>query len=196
MSLLTEKERKVLLEEEVQEPDVKLTHEISPRQLDWRNSPKIHLWTRQNGLLTENDQRAWKEKISQDPTIKMFGIEGWTGTSPLGMDNVGTCGLTSINMIHRSAEFSLLIGPEFQKRGFGKSALKALFRYGFDQLQLHSIWGETFEDNPAFLMFMKLGMRKEGKVKERYFKNGKYKDAYIVSILDREARRQSWFYGS
>lgn len=161
---------------------IQLTKEISPKQFEWRNNPLITSWTRQNGLISQADQERWIKRISEDQSIEMFGIVNGA------KENVGTCGLTSINPIHRTAEFSLLIGPEYQKRGYGEHALKALLDYGFKKRNLHCIWGETFEGNPALKLFLKLGMRIEGAPRERYFKNGRYVGTTIVSMLESEWR--------
>lgn len=179
--------------------DLTLTRNISEEQRSWRNDPEIRRWTRQNGLLSEDDQKKWHEKIETDPTIQMFGIEvdwaepGIDGYRVHGKKNVGTCGLTSVNREHGTAEFSLLIGPEYQKKGFGKKALIKLFGYGFRHLRLNCIWGETFENNPAMKMFKELGMIEEGKCRQRYFKNGFYVDSSQISILRQEAERQWWW---
>lgn len=166
---------------------ITLTKQLSCDQYKWRNDPAIYKWTRQNGLISWYDQGDWLEKIKDDPTIQMFGI--------LNPNNifVGTCGLTSIDLIHGQAEFSLFIGPEFQKKGYGKQALIELLKYGFKHLRLHRIWGETFQKNPALKMFLQMGMRKEGYQLENYFKDGEFINSILVAILDSEARSQSWW---
>lgn len=166
---------------------VALSKRLSPKQLEWRNNPSVHAWTRQNGLLSIVDQVKWLEKIENDPTIEMFGI-----IDPNGL-NVGTCGLTSISTIHGTAEFSLFIGPEHQRKGYAKSALIELLLYGFKNLRLHCIWGETFEGNPALKLFEDLGFQREGTLRERYYKNGSYVDSFMVSVLEREARERDWW---
>jgi RimJ/RimL family protein N-acetyltransferase len=179
--------------------DLTLTRDISDWQRSWRNHPEIRRWTRQNGLLSEVDQKRWLEKIENDPSIQMFGILAQSGERDRdglrtqGDKNIGTCGLTSINREHGTAEFSLLIGPQFQKQGFGKKALIKLFGYGFRHLRLNCIWGETFENNPAMKMFKQLGMIEEGKCRQRYFKNGFYVDSSQISILRSEAEQQWWW---
>jgi len=194
---------------------VKLTKNISSKQFMWRNDPRINAWTRQNGLISEADQANWFKKIETDNTIQMFGILAPSkflnkefsqmlrpdqASGVLGVDyhvdtNVGTCGLTSISPVHGTAEFSLLIGPEYQNNGYGKAALIELLKYGFNHLRLNCIWGETFEGNHALKMFLSLGMKEEGRLRSRYFKNGEYKDSIMVSILQSEARSQSWWNG-
>lgn len=166
---------------------VQLISDISDSQMQWRNDPSIYRYTRQNGIISQADMDRWKERIKNDPSIKMFGI-----LTPYE-ENCGTCGLTSISPVHGTAEFSLLIGPEYQRNGYGKAALIELLKYGFKHLRLHLVFGETFVTNPAFEMFKKLGMKEEGRVRQRYFKDGNYEDAYIVSILKEEAVLQPWW---
>jgi len=168
-------------------PVVILTKQISTEQYAWRNDPRITAWTRQNGLISEEDQKKWRERISSDPSIQMFGI-----LSPQGL-NIGTAGLTSINHIHGTAEFSLFISPKEQGNGYGKSALIELLKYGFKHLRLNLIWGETFHGNQAKAMFQKLGMKEEGRLRERYFKNGEYVDTHMVSLTRNEARSAEWW---
>lgn len=144
----------------------------------WRNNPLIRAWCRQTGLISECDQRKWYERIGSDQTIRMFEV----------VENgvVGVCGLTSVDRQNRSAEFSLYVGPEHQGHGYGESALKTLLHHGFVDLGLHRIWGETFFANPAMELFLKVGMKKEGTLRESYFKAGMHIDSHIISILSTE----------
>lgn len=141
----------------------------------WRNDPRIWVWCRQNDLITDVAQKRWFEKMSSDPTTKMYMI---------GKDHsqVGVCGFTSIDLYSRRAEFSLYIGPEHQKQGYAKAALKTLFKHGFGSLGFNIIWGETFDGNPALGLFIRLGMKHEGTRREFYFKNGEFINANLVSI--------------
>ncbi len=165
---------------------VQLTRTISKKQLSWRNDPRIHAFTRQNGILSDAEHAGWLERIHKDPSILMFGIKD-------NNDEIGTCGLTSISLIHGTAEFSLLIDPDKHQKGYGKDALKQLLRYGFDHLRLNLIFGETFVGNHAIKMFLNLGMKKEGQLRSRYFKNGKHIDSIMVSITKEEAEKEAWW---
>lgn len=172
---------------------IQLTRDISLKQREWRNDPSIHAWTRQNGLISLDEHDRWLERIKVDRSIMMFGILALNIIEQDIHPNVGTCGLTSISYEHGTAEFSLLIGPEFQGRGYGKLALIELLKYGFKNLRLNCIWGESFDGNPALKMFERVGFCSEGRVRQRYFKHGQHIDAHLVSILASEARAQSWW---
>lgn len=141
----------------------------------WRNNDAIYSWCRQDNLISDYEQQKWFDRQNTDPTIRMYSIY-WTKTL------IGVCGLTSIDHLNRRAEFSLYIGPEFQGEGHGKNALKTLFRYGFEGLNLNLIWGECFEGNHAAKMFESIGMTKEGTRREFYYKHGQYLDADLYSI--------------
>lgn len=150
----------------------------------WRNHPKIRHWCRQYNLISDLEQKQWFEKQSSDPSIQMFIIKQSDTSDQNRYRNmpIGVCGLTSIDNINGRAEFSLYIAPNYQKKGMGKNALLTLFRYGFEELRLHQIWGETFDGNRASKLFESIGMHKDGTRRDFYFKGGKYIDAHLYSI--------------
>lgn len=149
----------------------------------WRNDERIYKWCRQSDLISYDDQMDWYERQRKDQTIKMYTIVQRSIDADITSDRlIGVCGLTSIDALNKRAEFSLYIGPEHQRRGLAKRALKTLLRHGFDNLNLHLIWGETFDGNPAAHMFEKLGFVKEGTRRDFYFKSGRYIDAHLYSV--------------
>lgn len=158
---------------------------LEPRHLEqarvWRNDWVIWQWCRQSNVISEPDQSDWYDRQRKDSTIKMYAIY------PREQERFsGVCGLTSIDALNRRAEFSLYIGPDMQGAGLGKEALKCLLHHGFGNLNLHIIWGETFDGNPAANVFEKLGFKKEGTRRDFYFKNGKYIDAHLFSVKNEE----------
>lgn len=151
----------------------------------WRNDPKVFRWCRQPTIISDVEQQAWFSRQTADPTIKMFSIVQ-------GNALVGVAGFTSIDAVNRRAEFSLYIGPEHQKLRLGRAALETLFNHGFMALNLNVIWGEVFEGNHAFHLFLKLGMIHEGKRQQFYFKDGRYWNADLVSINYAQWKDKSW----
>ena len=151
-----------------------------------RNNPDVRRWCRQHSLINEVQQRDWFLWQAKDPNTRMFEIVVRDqNTSPF--IPVGICGLTSIDWVHRRAEFSCYVFPDHRLNGYCKEALILLFNHGFRELNLHSIWGETFQDNPAYHLFVDvLGMKPEGTRREFYYKNGKYIDCHLLSILRSE----------
>ena len=156
-------------------------HELMDDLREWRNDPRIRDWCRQVGLITPRDQERWYLWQNDDKATHMFAVvEQGNGIV------IGVCGLTSIDLIARRAEFSLYIAPNHQGLGYGYSALRTLCKYGFSELGLNSIWGESFAGNPALTLFKRIGFVLEGTRRQFYFKGGKFIDAQLVSMLKHE----------
>lgn len=148
----------------------------------WRNQYEVWKWCRQSDPISDAEQKLWYEAQSKDPSIKMYMIHAQDR-------DVGVCGLTSIDLIARRAEFSLYISPKDRGMGYAKAGLKTLFKHGFDSFGLNLIWGETFDGNPALKLFLDLGMVQEGTRRQFYFKEGKFLNAHLVSLLSSEFNR-------
>jgi len=142
-----------------------------------RNKPEIMRWCRQNDLISTTDQDEWFKRQNADLTMRMYSI---LVESLL----VGCCGLTSIDLINRRAEFSCFIFLNDQGQGHAETALKQLFDKGFSDMNLNMIWGETVGSNPSLRLFTeKLGMKVDGKIPEFYYKEGEYQDSTRISML-------------
>lgn len=153
-----------------------LDPEHRDKALTWRNDRRIYEWCRQFEPIAQHDHSAWFTRQAADSSLRMYAVQ-----SPTGLF-VGVCGLTSLDWVNRRAEFSLYIGPEHQKKGFAKAALSTLLSHGFRALNLHLIWGESFEGNPACAMFERLGFFHEGYRRQFYYRDGKYIDAHLYSM--------------
>lgn len=159
----------------------------------WRNDYNIWRYCRQSDLLTEGSHEKWYQgQLLGDHKNKMYSIIFQDIDNQVN-HAIGVCGLTSIDICNRNAEFSLYIASKFQKSGFGKAALITLISHGFYNLNLENIWGESFEFNPARNMFKNIGMQEDGRRRNFYYKEGKYIDAYLYSILRKEWDKSAAF---
>jgi len=149
-----------------------------------RNDPRIMRWTRQSEPLTWAQHCAWFFRLDSK-VDDMYVINH-------DKKFVGVCGITNIDERHHHGEFSLYIIPEMQGQRLGKQALIKLLDHGFTTRNLHVIWGETFEGNPARKLFESLGMLSEGKRREFYLKNNTWTDAYIYSLTKEDYGQCSW----
>lgn len=145
----------------------------------WRNDPRVYKWCRQYEPVGWTNHVTYWDNVAKDPNAKMYGVYSDDKL-------VGVTGLTSIDWINRRAEFSIYINPAEHGCGFGESALRALCSHGFKALNLNSIWGEAFEGNEAMKMFRRVGFKEEGRRRQFYFREGKYIDAVLFSLLRSE----------
>lgn len=157
---------------------IALSPTIPAEAMLWRNDYEVRRWCRQYTLIDQGSHEKWLASIVGNPEIKMFSICAAPTNLP-----VGVCGLTSIDRVNQSAEFSLYIKSDDQKKGYGSHALASLLRHGFEDFNLNRIWGETFDGNPAMKMFETLGMKREGTFRKSYFREGRFIDSHIYGLL-------------
>lgn len=165
----------------------------------WRNESLD--WTRENLPTTVSSQRQFFANLK--PNHEFFTIVDTMGAFPAKL--VGTCGLTDINHAHKTAEFSMLVGSEHRKQGYAYRGMKELLKYGFNELKMNLIFGETFVYreashalsaiplphmvgfvNPGAVLYEKLGFHLEGRHRTRYIKNGHFVDSIIYSLTKDE----------
>ncbi|MFY9143272.1 GNAT family N-acetyltransferase [Sulfuricurvum sp.] len=102
--------------------------------------------------------------------------------------HIGNITLSAITQVHRSAEFSLLIGePSAQGKGLAKEASLLLLHHGFGTMNLNRIWCGTMDSNLSMQkLAVTLGMQQEGIKRQEVYKNGRYYDTLQYSILKDE----------
>jgi len=152
------------------------------RLRDWRNDPEVKKFTREYLELGMRHQLRWLDSLVKDKNTMMFAIE--TKNRKL----IGCTGLTYIDWKNRRAEVSIYIGDKkYKGKGYGTDTLKTLMDYGFRELNLHMIFGEIFEYNMANIkLFEKCCFKKDGVLRHRLYRNGKYWDSIFYSILKDE----------
>ena len=133
--------------------------------------------------VSEASQIDWIESASQrKDTLRCIIAEKSSQD-----DGVGTVILTDIDMKNGTAEIHIKLAVNGRNKGYGTEAVKALTAYAFNELRLNCIYARVNEGNDASQkMFAKCGFSKEGVLKERFYKNGKYIDVASFSLLNKE----------
>ena len=130
------------------------------------------------------DQQQWYEKIKKgnNLALSIFYKESKDDTNPT---IIGTIGLFDINYRHQYAKLkSTRILAKYQGTGIVFEVLMLLFDYGFNTLNLHKIFGDSFEENtPIITILEKLGFQKEGLLRNHYFHEGLFKNAVVLGLL-------------
>lgn len=152
----------------------------------WRQADRARLLNA--GAATVEQQAAW---IASRPASEYnFIIELKDGRA------IGMLSLVGINQVNRHAETGrFLIGDEAAAQGVPAAveAMKLLYQFAFDQLDLVRLHGTVASGNPLMVKWQKyLGMKEEGRMRSHYFIDGKWQDAVILGLLVEEARAQSY----
>jgi [ribosomal protein S5]-alanine N-acetyltransferase len=96
---------------------------------------------------------------------------------------IGAMGL-EINITHQYAELGYWIGKAYWNQGFCTEAAREVVRFGFEQLGLNRIQARHMLKNPGSgRVLEKIGMKKEGVLRQALNRFGKYHDYALWAIL-------------
>lgn len=103
-------------------------------------------------------------------------------------DILGLVSLVSVDYMNQSAEFHIMVGDtQNQGRGIGTFAVNAMLNHAFNNMNLQRVELTVLEDNArAKLLYEKSGFVYEGRKRRAKYKNGKFVDMLIYSILKSE----------
>jgi [ribosomal protein S5]-alanine N-acetyltransferase len=97
---------------------------------------------------------------------------------------IGTCTLFRINREHRRGELGYILRRDLWGYGFATEALTALVDHSFATLGLHRVEADIDPRNAGSIRLVeRLGFKKEGHLRERYFVAGDIQDSVIYGLL-------------
>jgi RimJ/RimL family protein N-acetyltransferase len=102
---------------------------------------------------------------------------------------IGNAGIRVNDTRLREANIGYELDSLYWNQGFATEAAAAVLAFGFETLHVHRVWAECVAENAASVRVLaKLGMRREGCEREKYFIKGRWHDRLIFAMLDREWR--------
>lgn len=159
-----------------------------PRFVRWLNDPEV----RENLLIfapmSLDEEEEWYSGILKRPKEERpLVIEIETGGEWLPIGNIS---LMRIEWHARHAEVGLFIGEkQYWNRGYGSQALRLMLGYAFDFLNLNKVYLNVYETNlRGIRAYQKVGFVEEGRLRQEVYKNGRYLDVLVMSIL-----RSEWY---
>jgi RimJ/RimL family protein N-acetyltransferase len=164
-----------------------IEREDIPRFVRWLNDREVTQYLLINSPLSKAMEEKWFDHQVEIPPTQgqVFAIETLVNDQWI---HIGNCGLHNIEPVNNCAEFGILIGEkEFWNRGLGTEATRLTLKHGFEDLNLNRIFLVVYETNPrAMKAYESAGFVKEGVEREAVYKNGRYIDVYLMSILHSE----------
>ena len=127
---------------------------------------------------TLRDARTWiafnKDML---PALNMAVI--------LGDHVIGAVGIALKEDVYRkNAEIGYWIGEPFWGRGYATAAARLMVAYTFENYDVTRIYASMFDHNIASRKVLeKAGFKHEATFKKALFKNGRYADEIIMSLL-------------
>ncbi len=148
--------------------------------LRWFNDPEITQWLETGDwpLTRGGEEEFFRAAERQDRSSVQFAVESLQG------EHVGFSGLRSIDWQSRVAVSGSVIGrTDLWGRGLGSDAARVRNRYAFEVLGLRLLIASVMADNAGSLaMLAKVGYSEAGRVPERYWKRGAYRDQVILVL--------------
>ncbi len=161
-----------------------------PLFMAWINDPEVT-----EGLTIFLPMAMWEEEgwftgLSKRPTeerplaVEIPDGEGWR--------LIGNSGFHDMNMVVHSAEVGIMLGDKsIWNQGYGTEVMQLLLKHGFNTLNLNRIQLHVYENNRwAIRAYEKVGFIHEGRKREAHYKNGKYEDILIMSVLRSEWEKE------
>jgi [ribosomal protein S5]-alanine N-acetyltransferase len=155
--------------------------DLEGRWYSWFNDSEVTQY--QNKKIFPNSrerQREYYNTVKSSATDVVLAI-----VDERSGKHIGNVGLHKIDWVHRSAELGIVIGEKkFWGKGYGCQAWKMITDYGFDVLNLHRIYAVVMADNKASQNCAeRAGFKKEGHIRDVFYKDGKYKSVYYYNSV-------------
>ena len=149
----------------------------------WVNDPEVrnYLTVSFPSMLVQEEK--WFDNLVKKENEILLAIETLENKNLIGF-----MGLHKINWIDSNATTGAMIGEkEYWGKGYGTDAKMILLNYAFNRLRLHRISSSVIAFNERSLKYsLKCGYKEEGRVREKFFRNGKYWDEILLGILKKE----------
>jgi RimJ/RimL family protein N-acetyltransferase len=151
----------------------------------WMNIPEARTFAHNVFPVTKKSIDQWFEPQDQQPP-QFISFDMWHKKDK---KPIGTVGLNHINWVNRNANIFIRIGEvDYWREGYATEAAQMVIDYGFLELDLHKIYAGVHAPNVASwtVAEKKIGLTKEGVLKEDVYVNGEYFDVYKFRILRSE----------
>ena len=161
------------------------------RELEERDLPTINKWRADPELVAmlggpfryinpEVDRRWFDNYMNhRDSAIRCAIVTDQSD------EILGLASLTNIDRFNQSAQFHIMIGANAnQGRGAGSFAVKEMLRHAFFDMNLRRVESTFLEDNTRSQhVCRKMGFVLEGVMREAAFKDGRFVNLALYSIL-------------
>ena len=132
--------------------------------------------------VSENDQLKWFEQLERTKDSLRCIV-----ALPQDTRALGTVILSEIDQKNGTAHIHIKMAKEGRGKGYAAEAINLLTAYAFNELRLHCMYANILAYNDASInLFEKCGFQRDGLLRARVYKQGKYIDMYAYSRLSDE----------
>ncbi|GIW55142.1 MAG: N-acetyltransferase [Nitrospiraceae bacterium] len=150
------------------------------RTFVWFNDSDLARLLNRRKSIDLADHTRWFETLNDRQDCLYCAIETCNENK-----HIGNVWLRDINLDHKKAEISILIGDrEELSKGLGSMAIQLLTEHAFNNLRLHRLYANVLAFNVrACRAFEKAGFKIEGRLRQDRWMGDHYEDILIMGKL-------------
>lgn len=152
---------------------------------EWSDPVVTHFMCDEEPLATREQAEDFLRPYQtpeKNPSSKWWGVE-----RKADGHLIGTCGYFRWDQQHHRAEIGYDLRPDAWGQGLMPEALRALVRFGFEEMNLNRIEATVHVENlRSQRVLAKIGFQQESLLREYYCRDGIYNDQVQFSLLKRE----------
>jgi RimJ/RimL family protein N-acetyltransferase len=97
---------------------------------------------------------------------------------------IGNCGIRVNDPKQGEANIGYELSSAHWGHGYATEAARAIINFGFEELNLHRVWSWCVAENiGSYRVMEKIGMKFEGRLRQREFIKGEWHDHLVYAIL-------------
>ena len=157
-----------------------LNHERLMQVLAIRNQPGVRQNMYTDHVIEADEHLAWIDRLRRSKDTRFFAVlhDG---------EIVGGVGVSSINALHKRADWAFYLSEECQGRGIGSALERQFVTMAFDKFGIEKLNCEVISFNDRVVqMHEKFGFRCEGVRRDHVIRNGRKYDAVLLGITKDE----------
>ena len=153
------------------------------RVLEYQSAPlylRYNKWTERTPEAVQEFVGWFLEQQAENPRIK-FQLAVVLKANDL---LIGNCGVRMDHVDDVEANIGYEYDPEYWNYGYATEAAHAMVDFGFRHFGVHRIWADLVADNIGSAHVLeKLGMQREGHLRDKAYFKGRWWDELIYAIL-------------
>ena len=147
----------------------------------WRNDEAVRKWMYSDHLISKREHQRFIEGLRRDRKNFYWRVENGEG------ETIGVISLNKVDFENKNAYLGVYANPDFEGRGAGSGLIGSLKRLSFEVANLHTLRLEVIDGNERALRFYrKAGFKREGRLKEFIFKEGRWKDVIVMGMIHKK----------
>lgn len=146
-----------------------------------RNDVELYPFLGTFEIISKAKQIKWFKSLQDDDARLYLIFETYN------KKKIGYVRITQIDKLNKSMCVGGDISKDNRGKGYSKYMYELIFDLGFNKLNMNRLWLFVLETNErAIHIYEKLGFKQEGRQRKAIFKDGKYCDYIMMSILREE----------